>query len=260
MLISPPDLPALPVGWYNLADRVPRRDQAVRILTQRGTDHRAQFVVAYTDAWPSGASWLLPSHDALPFADVLMWSPDPDAMPPRGIGPAQADEGPESTSPRPAILNEVIIEVERTGTLLLLLPTDHLDWSPHADIPTLRVLSWRLVRLVARIGWILELDKLDVDLEPEIDVEGGIAEAYEANEEGVRAAVVRLGAEAMRASWRLERGGQAVARLPRGDALRTFGLTPLVYYRGQLAELLTALGVDVPTPSPLWPFREGGAR
>ncbi|PAP77951.1 hypothetical protein BSZ37_16645 [Rubrivirga marina] len=153
-------------------------------------------------------------------------------------------------------MNEALIEVERTGTLLLLLPEAHLDWSPHPDLPTIRTLSWRLVRLVERIGWILELDKLALDLEPALDLEmsAEISEAYAANEESVRRALIGLGPDDMRAPWLLEREGDPVARLPRGDALRTFGLTPLVYYRGQLAELLLALGVGVPDPSPLWPF------
>jgi len=107
---------------------------------------------------------------------------------------------------------------------------------------------------VERIGWILELDKLALDLEPALDTPAEISEAYAANEESVRRALIGLGPDDMRAPWLLVREGDPVARLPRGDALRTFGLTPLVYYRGQLAELLLALGVGVPDPSPLWPF------
>ena len=45
----------VPPGWHDTAAAVPRRDQAVRILTPYGVDHEAQFVVAFTRDWPSGA-------------------------------------------------------------------------------------------------------------------------------------------------------------------------------------------------------------
>lgn len=254
----PPDLPP---GWYNPAHRVPRRDQIVRILMRSGVDHRAQFVVAHTDAWPSGASWLvLGGQTSLPFADVVSWSPDPNTPPPKPKPRAPKASEHALNGVRPAILTEVLIEVERTGTLLRLLPPDQLDWSPHPDIPSLRTLSWRLVRLVARIGWILDLGRVDVQFEPatlgddDLQSPEGILEAYVANEEAVRQAVESLTAASMRAPWQLEREGHTVAHLPRGDALRTFGLTPLVYHRGELGLLLTALGVGTPHSSPLWPF------
>ena len=63
-------------------------------------------------------------------------------------------------------------------------------------------------------------------------------------------------ADGLRAPWRLQRDGMLSAQLPRGDALRTFGLTPLVYHRGELSLLLTMLGVDVPHPYPLWTIKE----
>ena len=245
----------LPAGWYQLADRVPRRDQVVRVLTHRGTDHRAQFAVAHTEDWPSGASWVVAgATTSLAFAEVTSWSPDPDAVLPRL--PPKADRV-DRESGRPAILNEVLIEVERTGTLLRLLPDGQLDWSPHPDISSPRQLAQKIVRLVDRIGWILDLDRLDVEFEPDLPSLGGSEEAVQGfgeNETAVQRLVVGLDAAALRAPWILERGGRAIARLPRGDALRTFGLTPLVYTRGELALLLTALGVEIPSPTPLWPL------
>ncbi len=249
----------LPPGWYNPADRVPRRDQMVRVLTRHGVDHRAQFLVTHTDSWPSGAAWLVSNgREALTFAEVVSWSPDPNTPPPKRSPQGKA----EPPGQRPAILNEVLIEVERTGTLLRLLPSGQLDWSPHPDIPTLRLLSYRLVRIVARIGWILDLDRVEVLFEPdlpELQSPEEVIATYAANESDVQKYAVSLTAQDLRAPWLLERNGASLAHLPRGDALRTFGLTPLVYHRGELALLLTALGIRVPRPYPLWPIGDTSA-
>ncbi len=231
----------------------------MRVLTRHGVDHRAQFVVAHTDAWPSGASWMASHGRApLPFAEVVSWSPDPDTPLPAPSAPHKPSE-PTAPAPRPAILSEVLIEVERTGAVLRLLPPDQLDWSPHPDIPSLRVLSGRLVRLVARIGWILELESVELLFEPDLphlQTPDEIVETYTANEETVHETVAGLTGDDLRAPWLLERNGEPVARLTRGDALRSFGLTPLVYHRGELALLLTAIGIGVPHPYPLWAFKE----
>jgi len=160
---------------------------------------------------------------------------------------------------RPVILSEMLIEVKRTGELLRLPRPAQLDWSPHPDVPTLRDLSWRLVRLVERIGWILELDRFDLTFEAAVPATDDILEVFNASRRAVTQVVGGLDAAAMRATWTLEREGAAVVCLPRGDALRTFGLTPLAYYRGELAQLLTALGSPVPHPTPLWCFEESEA-
>lgn len=260
--MSPPS-PPVPPGWHALAAVVPRRDQTVRILTTRGVDHQARFVVVHTNAWPSGAWWSVQSgHVTLPFSEVVAWSPDPEARPHRpGAGAPGAAPGEAGPPPlaRPALVSELLAEVGQTGSVIRLVPRDFVDWTPHPDVPPLRVLSWRLVRIVARIGWILELDGIELAFEPEVLVSRApdeVLATYIANEQTVTELAERVTAEALRAPWRLERNGAPLVEMPRGDALRTFGLTPLVYHRGEAGLLLTALGVRVPHPYPLWSFEE----
>lgn len=258
-------VPPVPPGWHALATVVPRKDQVVRILTDRGVDHAARFVVMHTNEWPSGAWWSLVNGNAtLPFPSVLAWSPDAEARPPLpgAPGPAPAESGaPPGLSPRPALVNEVLAEVGQTGNVLRLVPRDLADWTPHADVPPLRVLSWRLVRIVARIGWILELDSIELSFEPDVPYARSVDDTlatYFANELTVTEVAAGITPEALRAPWRLERNGELLVEMPRGDAVRTFGLSPLVYHRGEAGLLLTALGVRVPHPYPLWAFRERG--
>lgn len=258
--------PPVPPGWHALAAVVPRKDQVVRIVTDRGVDHAARFIVVHTNEWPSGAWWSLVNGSAtLPFASVLAWSPDAESRPPLP-GAAERDSAKSGAVerpplPRPALINEVLAEVGQTGSVIRLVPKDLADWTPHADVPPLRVLAWRLVRIVARIGWILELDAIELSFEPDVPYARSVDDTlatYLANELTVTEVAADVTAEALRAPWRLERNGERLIEMPRGDAVRTFGLSPLVYHRGEAGLLLTALGVRVPHPYPLWAFREGG--
>lgn len=253
--------PPAPVGWHRPSNRVPRRGQLVRVVTVRGTSHRARFAVVHTEAWPSGASWALgDAATPLPFADVALWSADPDAAPPvarTAAAPPPPEEKPAARPP--AVLDELEAELDRTESVLHLLPADRSGWSPHPDIPPPRLLAWRLVRVVTRIGWILDLDGVDLSLEPDLPdlrTPGEIVQVYKANAEDVRRAAAGLDAAALRAPWRLGQHAATLLELPRGDALRRFGLTPLVYHRGEVALLLTALGIAVPHPYQLWPISD----
>lgn len=248
---------SFPPGWLDPRTQIPRRDQIVRVLTTHGTDHAAQFVVVHTEEWPSGASWLLRGNgESIRFREVVAWSPDASAHPPREapVRPeAPAADGPPP--PRPAILDEALTEVDRTGAVLRLLPVEPIDWSPHPDIPNLRVLAQRLVRIVARMGWIMELEGVELSFEPDLPdlrTPDEIVATYEANADTVREWADRLDGAALQAPWLLERNGVQVTRIPRGNALRVFGLTPLVYHRAEVALLLTAMGIRAPHPYPLW--------
>lgn len=251
--------------WFDATSRVPRQGQHVRVLTHAGVDHAAYFEVSHTDDWPSGASWALENgQSSLPFHHVARWSPDPTAQPPRR--PAPPPEPPPSEPPppaepaQPAILAEALDQIRQTETLLQVLPADQYDWAPHPHIATLRTLARRLVRIVARMGWVLELDAVEVMFEPDLpdfDTSEGLVETFRANASTVRALTAETSADDLRAPWRLERNGEVVAEMSRGHALRRFGVAPMVYHRGEAAVLLTALGLTAPHPYPEWSFREG---
>ena len=267
MSSPPPERPLTePAPWFDLEARLPRRGQVVRIATRSGADHEARFVVQHTRDWPSGAWWELTNgRTTHPFSHVVRWSPDPKARPPR---PGLEPERPLPRDPvrdrdvPPAILSEALLEIERTGEALRLFPTSHYDWSPHPDIATIRTLALRLVRIVARIGWVLELETLELLFEPDLPdfaEPADIAETYAANAETVRDLVPSVTGADLRQPWTLERNGETVVTLERGDALRRFGLTPMVYHRGEAAVLMTALGLRAPHPYPLWAFDDAPA-
>ena len=267
----PPPTTAAPTGsgdppgpWYDTHRRLPRRGQVVLILTTRGVVHKAEFAVAYTDSWPQGVSWRVGRGDrSLPLGDVERWSPDLHAEPPRQApaapdAPAAAPVAPVPGGP-PAIATELREEVAETGQVLARVPSPYLDWSPHPNVPSLRTLGCRLVRVVARIGWILDLSEIELAFEPDLPMLATVEEivaTYRANETVVRGLAATIDGEALRAPWRLERNGEPVAEMTRGAALRRFGLRPVVHHRAEIALMLAAVGVGTPNPSHPWPFRE----
>jgi hypothetical protein len=234
----------------------------VRILTTRGVLHEAEFAVAYTDSWPNGVSWRLGRDGrSLPLADAERWTPNLDATLPASEPALEAPAAPPPSAPvgPPAIALELQDEVSETGRVVARVPSEYLDWSPHPNVPTLRTLGCRLVRVVARIGWILDLEEIELAFEPDLPVLSTLDEivaTYRANEAVARGLAATIDAEALRAPWRLERNGVPIAELTRGEALRRFGLRPVVHHRAEIALMLAAVGVGMPDPSQPWPFQE----
>ena len=243
----------------------------MRIATDVGATFEAVFRVEHTRDWPSGASWALANgHRHVPFADVHAWSADPFTTVPAFL-PARAPEPEpvEADEPyiplggvAPALVRETAHEIERTGALLRLMPPDQLDWSPHPDLPTLRTLARRLIRIVARIRWILEIDTIETSFEPDLPPLESLAdliETFRASAATAAEMTPHLSGSALNEPWSLERNGESVQRLPRGEALREYGLRPLVYHQAEIALLLVSMGLPVPHPYPAWTFAEAPA-
>ena len=258
--------------WFSPAERVPRRGQTVRVSTGTGATHAARFVVEHTADWPSGASFaLVNGHRVIPFAEVRAWSADPDAD-----GPAFATSEPSAEAPNgdrraddrraaapPAIVAEIGTEVARAEALLRLLPPDQLDWSPHPDLPTLRLLARRLIRIVARVRWVAELPTVEASFEPDLPAFASLAdmvETFRASAASVAEMAQMLTGAALRETWTLERDGVPAVQMARGEALRAFGLRPLVVHQAEMALLLVSMGLPVPHPYGRWPFAEAAPR
>ncbi|WP_412063443.1 DinB family protein [Rubrivirga sp. IMCC45206] len=250
--------------WYAAAARLPRRDQSVRVRTGTGHFPLARFEVAFTEDWPAGVSWVLGSDQRLPFSDVVAWTPDVEAPAPEPDPPPVAEPVPEPDTPRPlpALAAELQSEVERTKAVLRLLPQSLMDWSPHPDIPTLSTLALRTVRIAARIGWMLDLDEMEQSFEPDVpdfETVDQIFVSYSANAEEVAELIEALDGERLSQPWRLVRNGGLVSEMPRGNALRWYGLTPLIHHRAEISIMLRALGIHPPHLYPGWAFTDAVA-
>lgn len=247
-------MPTLSPGWTTPEQRVPRRDAHVLIQTARGLIHLAQFRVAHTEEWPSGASWAIESLEAdLPFGAVCAWAPEGTPLPAPLEPAAPADAPADAPVPAPgrrppAIAVEVQAEIVATRPLLDAVPDYALDWRPHPDLPTLAGAGRRVVALVGRIGTILDGTEYDVSWpEAASDARDRVTLLREFD---AAAAIVAPLTETLQVSgiveaWTLRQNGRALLTLPRGDVLRRLGLSPLVHHRGQLALYLRTLGVPL---------------
>jgi uncharacterized damage-inducible protein DinB len=142
-------------------------------------------------------------------------------------------------------------ERDRVRDALARVPGDRLDWRPH---PRARSLG-ELVVHVARIpGWIDGLlDAASYDLsagsagEPPVPAATEeILARFDANCARARQAIAARSDDELTASWRLERSGELVRALTRGEAVRVYLLDHWIHHRGQLVVYLRLLDVPVP--------------
>lgn len=249
----------LPDGWYRLEERIPRRNERVRIVKANGLDMEARFEVAYTSNWPSGASWRVASQEAaLPFSDVIAWSLNATTSLADAVV-TEASPAPESDTDA-WLLQALRHDIEQTQQLLRRIPPSHIDWSPRSGVPSMRALSLRLISIVARTEWILDLDVVEAYLEPEVPDLPGLSEIVYTFDANAASVVELLGSGTgvdLSAPWRLERNGHLLVELSRANALQEFSLSSLAYHRGALSLLLSALGVPVPPSDPIWGFQDG---
>jgi hypothetical protein len=122
-----------------------------------------------------------------------------------------------------------------------------------------RVLACRIVRIVARIRWIIELESVERSFEPDLPdlrTTQEILATYSADATELDALIDSITPELLGQPWTLERNGEVVTRQPRADALRAYGLGPLLTHRAEIALLLTAMNVPVPHPYATWAFED----
>ncbi len=238
----------LPPGWFDPQQRVPRRNERVRIRRASGVEHLATFTVQHTEDWPAGASWALDLSDAaLPFYEVVAWrayDPARDAaVPPPPVSAVRP-------LPVPALGVELVQEVALTRLALDALPDGDgaLDWRPSETMPSLGALAADVAALVGRMVTILERDYFDAATEvaePAPPSKEAVLTTFAWHAQRVLDLVPTTTADRLRAPWTLYRNDQATFTRPRGDVLRRLAVSPLVHTRGQLVLLLHRYGVAV---------------
>lgn len=147
-------------------------------------------------------------------------------------------------------LADVRQEIAVTRKVLDRLPEEGLDWRPHERSMTLGELATHLANLV---GWqraILEQDEFDFAAgssrrETHTSRSAVLAE-FDEQRAKLEATLESLDDEALRAEWVLRRGAHVIARLPRLNAYRSFGISHIIHHRAQLGVYLRLLDIPVP--------------
>jgi uncharacterized damage-inducible protein DinB len=153
-----------------------------------------------------------------------------------------------------ALMDPLIMELDReasaTRRVLERVPTDKLDWRPHAKSTPIGKLANHIASLPGRFGPRLTESGFDVTKATPPPAPTSTEEILKTFDEGISTAKKALAAiddgTAM-GMWTLSAGDKTIASMPRVGIVRTLLLNHTVHHRGQLSVYLRLL--DVPVPS-----------
>ena len=146
-------------------------------------------------------------------------------------------------------LKEFERESATTRRVLERVPSDKLDWKPHAKSMTLGRLAMHLASNPGQIaGWAIQ-DTFTFPAEPApvATSTADILAAHATGTDKVKAALAAIGDEGLGTLWSASAGGKTLMTMPKAVLLRSFVLNHLYHHRGQLSVYLRLL--DVPVPS-----------
>jgi uncharacterized damage-inducible protein DinB len=151
------------------------------------------------------------------------------------------------------IAASLVAELEReskaTAGLLARVPTDKLDWKPHAKSMTLGELAWHVAAIPQRISQLLEAGTFDMSTaRPKMNVEStDFAAQMQRGVEEAKRVVGALDDAAIMQPFNFMKDGVFVRSLPKLAAVRSIMLNHSYHHRGQLTVYLRML--DVPLPA-----------
>lgn len=151
-------------------------------------------------------------------------------------------------------------EIAATRRLLERVPADRLGWKPHERSMSLGSLALHIANLFNWQTQMLEDEAYDLATAPpplaQPERADTILRVFDEASARMQAALARLGAAELLASWTLKRGDQVLMRTPRAAVVRHMGLSHMVHHRGQLSVYLRML--DVPLPFIYGPTADEG--
>ena len=153
-----------------------------------------------------------------------------------------------------ALLPEFDMEMANTRKTLERVPTDKLDWTPHAKSMTMGGLATHLSNIPSWTNYTIDQDSLDL-------APGGVpmpqATLVTSNEEllktfddnvvKARAAIASASDGELFKTWSLQRDGNTLMTLPKVAVLRGFVMNHNIHHRAQLGVYLRLN--DIPVPS-----------
>jgi uncharacterized damage-inducible protein DinB len=150
---------------------------------------------------------------------------------------------------REALLAEFDHEMASTRRVLACIPSDRLNWKPHAKSRSLGALAAHIAEITRWSAPIMELPRFDLDdaEPPAADplTTADLMNRFSEETARARARLDRTDTELWE-MWSLRQGGQELFSLPRAAAFRTFVLGHVVHHRGQLSVYLRLIDIAVP--------------
>ena len=153
-----------------------------------------------------------------------------------------------------ALLPEFEHEMATLRRVIERIPSDRMDYRPHAKSFTLHDLANHLVTIPGWTVSTLKETELDFGL-PETRAKqpkpsattAGLLRTLDAGVEGALSALNQASDEDFQVIWTLKNEGQVLMAMPRIAVYRGFVMNHLIHHRAQVAVYLRML--DVPVPS-----------
>ena len=148
-----------------------------------------------------------------------------------------------------ALVMELDRECATTRRLLERIPSDRLDWRPHAKSTPLGKLGNHIASLPGRFAEALLSDGMDISKFVPPPEPKSAADLVKTLDDGLAKAkqiFAAMGDDEAMANWTLSLAGKEILGMPRIALVRTLILNHSIHHRGQLSVYLRLL--DVPLP------------
>jgi uncharacterized damage-inducible protein DinB len=149
-----------------------------------------------------------------------------------------------------ALIAELDAEAATTRRVLARVPTDRLDWQPHAKSMTVGQLAQHIASIPGGVTRMARLDGFDMATRPQgydsCPSTGAALETFDASVSAAKTFLSDLTEAAASHVWRLSFGDREIFAIPRLNVIRTMCLNHLIHHRGELVVYLRLLDVPVP--------------
>ena len=148
-----------------------------------------------------------------------------------------------------AFIQEFEMEAATTRRVLERVPTDKLDWAPHAKSMNLGKLAMHTANSPGQIsGWgVTDVMEFTGDPTPAATSTADILAVHDAGVAKTKANLQTIGDAGLGTMWTATAGGKTMMTMPKAMLVRAIVLNHWIHHRGQLSVYLRLL--DVPVPS-----------
>jgi uncharacterized damage-inducible protein DinB len=156
--------------------------------------------------------------------------------------------------PVPSLKDVIFADLERelaiTRKVLAAVPSDKLDWKPHAKSMSIGQLAIHVATLPEWMTATLAQDVLDFATAPRppksVTDTAEMLKLFDGHVAALRQAVTRFDPASWDAPWTIKNGAQVVTTQPRSKVYRVWDLNHMIHHRGQLCLYLRLLDIRVP--------------
>ena len=147
------------------------------------------------------------------------------------------------------IFGDLKAELANSRRIIERVPTDKLDWRPHAKSYTLGALAQHvatLPRMFETVAKTSEIDLANWKSPPQATSTEALLQLNDETSAGALEALAELPEADLSKDWTLRMGEQVFFSQPKAAVLRTFAISHIVHHRAQLGVYLRLLDIPVP--------------